>query len=82
MPAKPRKKLNIKVGYEGNPEEDELTPEEVESLKEAIADVLKGRTMGFSELLHELVKEGKLTKEEAEELEFGGSAKRRDQERA
>ncbi len=66
MPAEARP--NIKVSYKGSLEEDELTPEEVESLKEAIMDVLMGRTMSFNELLDELVREGKLTEEEAEEL--------------
>ncbi len=68
MPAKAKVRPNIRVSYEGNPEEDDLTPEEVESLKEAIMDVLMGRTMSFNELLDELVREGKLTEEEAEEL--------------
>ncbi|MDK2463636.1 MAG: hypothetical protein QI223_02530 [Candidatus Korarchaeota archaeon] len=68
MPAKAKVRPNIRVSYEGNLEEDELTPEEVESIKEAIMDVLMGRTMSFNELLDELVEEGKLTEEEAEEL--------------
>lgn len=68
MPAKAKVKPNVMVGYEGNPEEDELTPEDVESIKEAIMDVIMGRTMSFNELLDELVKEGKLTKEEADKL--------------
>jgi len=68
MPAKAKVKPNITVSYEGSTEEDELTPEDVESIKEAIMDVIMGRTVSFNELLDELVKEGKLTEEEAEKL--------------
>ncbi len=68
MPTKAKVKPNITVSYEGNPEADELTPEDVESIKEAIMDVIMGRTVSFNELLDELVKEGKLTEEEAEKL--------------
>ncbi len=61
--AKPR----IQVRYEGGVDE-ELTQEDIDSIKNGLMDVLMGRTTSMDELIEELVKEGRLSEEEAEEL--------------
>ncbi len=61
--AKPR----IRVRYEGVVDE-ELTQDDIDSIKNGLMDVLMGRTTSMDELIEELVKEGRLSEEEAEEL--------------
>ncbi len=63
--AKPR----IQVRYKGVIDK-ELTPEDIDldSIKKGIMDVLMGRTTSMGELIEELVKEGRLSEKEAEEL--------------
>ncbi len=63
--AKPR----IQVRYKGVIDK-ELTPEDIDldSIKKGIMDVLMGRTTSMGEFIEELVKEGRLSEKEAEEL--------------
>ncbi len=65
--SKTRTKPKIHVEYEGAIDE-ELTQEDIDSIKKGLMDVLMGRTISLDELIDELVKEGKLSEKEAEEL--------------
>jgi len=61
-------KPKIRVRYEGDPAGEDLTEEDLESIERGLMDVLEGRILSTEELIDELVKEGKLTEKEAEEL--------------
>ncbi len=65
--SKTKAKPKIHVKYERTIDE-ELTQEDIDSIKKGLMDVLMGRTIPMDELIEELVKEGELSEKEAEEL--------------
>ncbi len=65
--SKTKTKPKIHVKYEGVIDE-ELTQEDIDSIKKGLMDVLMGRTIPMDELIEELVREGELSEKEAEKL--------------